>query len=116
MEKVIVYDGDCGFCSGIAGFIGRRDNKDIFSLLTLQSEDGGKLLSAAGLKESDRRTLVYRKGTSYYFRSSAVLYILKDLGGLWSLFFIFILVPPFIRDAVYRFVARNRRYISRFLS
>jgi len=116
MERVLVYDGDCGFCTGIAGFIGRRDKKNIFRFLTLQSEDGGKLLSAAGLKESDRGTVVYRKGARYFFRSSAVLHILKDLGGFWNLFFVFILVPPFIRDAVYRFVARHRRNFSRFLS
>jgi predicted DCC family thiol-disulfide oxidoreductase YuxK len=34
--------------------------------------------------------------------------MLKHLGGAWALLYVFIVVPKFIRDAVYNLVARNR--------
>ena len=52
--------------------------------------------------------MVYIKENKYYTRSSAVLNILKDLGGGWSLFYGFIIVPEFIRDFFYNVIARIR--------
>ena len=34
--------------------------------------------------------------------------MLKKLGGPWSLLYAFIIVPPFIRDGIYSWVAKNR--------
>jgi predicted DCC family thiol-disulfide oxidoreductase YuxK len=33
---------------------------------------------------------------------------MKLLGGGWGIFYLFILVPRFIRDSIYAFIARNR--------
>jgi predicted DCC family thiol-disulfide oxidoreductase YuxK len=41
-------------------------------------------------------------------RSSGAIRVAMRLGGLWTLMGIFLMVPPFIRDAVYDGVARNR--------
>ena len=43
-----------------------------------------------------------------YDRSTAALKVLKRLNGLWRLFYGFIIVPKFIRDGVYNFIAKNR--------
>jgi predicted DCC family thiol-disulfide oxidoreductase YuxK len=48
------------------------------------------------------------EGTNLYTRSTAALRMLKHLGGGWSLLYGLIIIPKFIRDAVYNFVARNR--------
>jgi predicted DCC family thiol-disulfide oxidoreductase YuxK len=36
------------------------------------------------------------------------LRVFKKLGGTWSLLYIFIVIPSFIRDALYDFIAHNR--------
>jgi predicted DCC family thiol-disulfide oxidoreductase YuxK len=41
-------------------------------------------------------------------RSDAALAILARLGGLWRATTVFRLVPPVVRDLLYRFVARRR--------
>jgi predicted DCC family thiol-disulfide oxidoreductase YuxK len=56
----------------------------------------------------DLGTVLYVRNGKVLERSTAVLHILKDLGGPWGLLYGFIIVPPFLRDAVYRWVARNR--------
>lgn len=43
-----------------------------------------------------------------YTKSSGALRMLKHLGGVWSLLYGFIIVPKFIRDAFYSWIARNR--------
>jgi predicted DCC family thiol-disulfide oxidoreductase YuxK len=65
-------------------------------------------LLAAGLSETESDTAVYIKNGRTSLRSSAVLHILKDLGGTWQILYVFIIVPPFIRDFFYRLIAHNR--------
>jgi len=40
--------------------------------------------------------------------STAALRILKKLGGIYSLTYIFVILPAFIRDLVYKTFAKNR--------
>ena len=72
---------------------------------SLQSDTGKSLLAQYGLPEGYLKSVVYIKENKYYTRSSAVLNILKDLGGVWSLFYGFIIVPVFIRDFFYNVIA-----------
>jgi predicted DCC family thiol-disulfide oxidoreductase YuxK len=112
MEHIILFDGSCRFCSSIVRFIRRRDRYTIFRLVPFQSKEGKVLASASGLAEKDEDTVVYLRNGKYYYRSTAALEILKDLGGFWRIFYIFIVVPRFIRDTLYRFVARHRHILS----
>lgn len=41
-------------------------------------------------------------------RSDAILYMLKQLGGVWKLTGVGRLLPKMFRDLVYKMVARNR--------
>jgi len=43
-----------------------------------------------------------------YTRSSGALRMLKYIGNGWQLLYGFIIVPKFIRDGVYNFIAKNR--------
>lgn len=108
MNGTVLFDGDCNLCDILAGFIIKHDRMKHFRLVSLQSEEGMLSLLAAGLNIAEKDTAVYMKGNRFYLRSSAVLNILRDLGGVWRLLYIFIIVPPVIRDWIYSIVARNR--------
>lgn len=43
-----------------------------------------------------------------YLRSDVPLEVMRQLGSAWQIFFIFKIVPRFLRDAVYNFIASNR--------
>jgi len=46
---------------------------------------------------------------NYFIKSQAVVEILRDLGGVWTLMsFAFSCIPCFIRDKMYDHIARNR--------
>lgn len=104
----ILFDGVCNLCNGFVQWIIARDPKAKFRFGALQSRAAQDLVAGQPVRPMDLGTVLYVRRGKVLERSSAVLHILKDLGGLWSLMYGFIIVPPFLRDAVYRWVARNR--------
>lgn len=108
MERIVLFDGICNLCNSAVRFIIKYDRHKKFSFSPLQSEKGKALMRKFGLPEDRSDTIIYLKGKEHYELSSAVLHILKDLGGFWKLFYAFIIVPPFIRDFFYKIIARVR--------
>ncbi len=105
---IILFDGICNLCNGFVKFIIRYDQKEHFKMASLQSEIGQKLLLEYAINNTDNQSVVFITSNSVYLQSDAALNILKNLGYPWKLGFMLILIPRFIRDAVYRFIARNR--------
>ena len=89
-------------------YVIKRDRKDLFRFASLQSENGKKLLKQYKL-QADLSTVVLIKNNTVKTKSSAALFILKDLGGFYSLGVVLIVVPRFIRDGVYDMIANNRK-------
>jgi predicted DCC family thiol-disulfide oxidoreductase YuxK len=108
MNGTVLFDGNCNLCNGLVSFIKKRDTRNRFHFVSLQSEEGKGVLLTSGLPENDSDTAVYIKDGRTFLRSSAVLHILKDLGGTLKLLYIFIIIPPIIRDFIYRLIAHNR--------
>ena len=52
--------------------------------------------------------ILYNPGVAYYYKSSAVLEIAEDLGGFYSLLFIFKIFPEKFRNYIYDYIAKNR--------
>lgn len=112
MSGTVLYDSNCNLCNSQVRFIKKRDKGNRFRFVPLQSEEGSDMLREAGLPDNELDTVVYQKSGKPYLRSSAVLGILRDLGGGWRLLGSLVIVPAFIRDFFYRLVARNRHRLS----
>lgn len=108
LRPVILFDGVCNLCNSAVQFILKRDKRAKFLLGSLQSESGQALLIKHDLPIDDYASFVYIKEGKVYTKSSGALHVLKDLGGLWKLFFVFILIPMPIRDYAYSLIANNR--------
>ncbi len=107
-KSVILFDGVCNFCNFWVNFIIDRDRNDHFRFASLQSEYGQEVLRKLGLSQDDFDTFILVDGKDYYIKSTAGLRVAKKLGGGLSLLYPLIVVPAFIRDAVYSLIARNR--------
>lgn len=103
-NPVIFYDGICGLCDRSVQFILHHDYRKRFRFATLQSEYAKQIL---GDQVSMDSFVFYYRGKARY-RSTGALFMFWHLGGLWSICFIFMLIPAFLRDAVYNWIARNR--------
>ena len=107
-DHILLYDGVCNLCSRLVNFIIKRDKKAKFLFVSLQSTSGQSLLKKFGFPTDDFDSVVYIRSDKYFLKSSAILHILKEMGGIWKLFFIFIIVPNFIRDFIYKIIAKTR--------
>ena len=107
-HKIILFDGVCNLCNGAVTFIIKRDKKDVFKFAALQSEIGQQLISKFNIDTSKVDSIILIDGEKHYEKSSAALRIAKYLSGAYPLLFGFMVVPKFIRNAVYDYIAKNR--------
>lgn len=107
-SEVILFDGVCNLCSGSVQFIINRDRAKRYSFASLQSDYGQQTLKRLNLSTSDLHSIILITGDRYLQRSDAALEIAKHLSLAWPLFYVFKIVPRFIRDPIYNWVARNR--------
>jgi predicted DCC family thiol-disulfide oxidoreductase YuxK len=104
----VFFDGVCNLCNGAIRFIAANDPERRFAFASLQSARARELLGerADDVRESD--SIVLLSGGRRYERSDAALLIALGLRAPWPLAFGAILIPRGARDAVYRWIARNR--------
>lgn len=108
IKPTVLFDAHCTLCHGAVVFIIQRDRAGYFKFASLQSGAGRRMLEASGRQATDVDTIVLIEGDRVSDRSTAALRIARKLDRLWPLLYIFIITPRPLRDAVYRWVARNR--------
>ena len=88
-----------------------------FKFASIQSETGQRLLNSKGINNKNPETVIYFKGNQHFLKSSAVLEILYDIGGVWKIFVILKIIPKPILDGVYQFTAKKRyKYFGKRVS
>lgn len=108
-HPVILFDGVCHLCQSSVKFIIRRDPSGIFRMASLQSEAGVQLLQKYGLEpKAEPDSVLLIENGRVWQKSSASLRIARRLSGGWPMFYAFIVIPRFLRDPVYNWIARNR--------
>ena len=112
-NPIVLYDGVCGLCNHLVQFILKHDYDDRFRFASLQSDFTAKLLARHGVDSHDLDTVYVVKNynqadEALLARSDAIIYMVSQLGGIWSLGRIGRVLPRALRDKVYKFVAQNR--------
>ncbi len=107
-EPIILFDGVCNFCNGAVNFIIRQDKKGVFKFASLQSNKGQELAEKYGLPKTNFDSFILIENGKVYKRSTAGLKLYNKLPWYWKWTQVFWIIPKFLRDAVYDFVAKNR--------
>ena len=125
MGAVVLFDGVCNFCDASVNFVIEHDPAGYFKFAPLQSEAGQKLAAEYGLASETAGasagddlipidSVILVEDGEAYTHSTAALRIAKRLGGIWSWFYAFIIVPEPVRDFFYRLFAKYRyRFFGR---
>lgn len=106
--SIILFDGVCNFCNSSVNKIIRHDKKNRFKFTALQSETGKKLLAKHSIDSTKTDSIILIENDSAFIKSTAILKISKHLSGIYPFAYGFIIIPTFIRNFVYDFIARNR--------
>jgi predicted DCC family thiol-disulfide oxidoreductase YuxK len=109
----ILFDGVCNFCNASINFIIDKDNKGIIKFAALQSEIGQELLEKFSLKTNDSESRTFDSIVAIdcdkvYQKSDAALEIVRRMDGIWKVFYVFKIIPAFLRNPIYDLIARNR--------
>lgn len=107
-DKLILFDGVCNLCNGLVRFIIKRDRRGIIKFSPLQSSYARAFLEDLKPDPKIFNTVIYVSGGKVFSKSLAILHLLKDLGGIWKLFYGFIIIPAFMRDMIYNLIASGR--------
>ncbi|QCR25028.1 hypothetical protein C1N53_11430 [Pontibacter sp. SGAir0037] len=112
-DKLIVfYDGTCGFCQASVQFILKYNNKQNILFATLQSGLAEALVPQQQLPQPLPDSMLFYESGRLFMESEAALRIAKYLNFPLSWGYYFRIIPLFIRNAAYRFIARNRYRIA----
>ncbi|MEO0556772.1 MAG: thiol-disulfide oxidoreductase DCC family protein [Bacteroidota bacterium] len=105
---VVLFDGVCNLCDRSVQFILDRDRAGVFRFASLQSDTGRALLVDHQLDPDALASVVVVDGDQAFTKSDAALRIARDLRFPWNAASAFRIVPRFLRDAIYNWVAKNR--------
>lgn len=108
MGAIVLFDGVCNFCNASVNFVIEHDKAGYFRFAPLQSEIGEELVAKHGIDTADTDSVIVVEHERAYTHSSAALKIAKQLDGIWSWAYAFIIVPKPIRDLAYKVFAKYR--------
>lgn len=107
-HPVILFDGLCNLCSSSVQFVIKHDPQRQFRFASLQSKFGRKVTEHFDLHTDELNSFILLERKKIYTKSTGALRVTKKLNGLWPLLYSFIIIPSFIRNAVYSYIARHR--------
>lgn len=108
-KKIILFDGVCNLCDASIQFIIKKDKKDVFRFVALQSDLGLRIIKHIGVDANKIDSIIlYEPGKAYYYKAEAALKIATSFGGFYSILKLFTFVPNAISNTVYDYIAKNR--------
>jgi predicted DCC family thiol-disulfide oxidoreductase YuxK len=105
---IVLFDGICNLCHGTVRFIIARDPGARMRFSSLQSPTGARIAASHGVTPGALESMLLVENGVLYRKSTAALRIARLLRFPWWLGYGLIVVPRFLRDAVYDFVGRHR--------
>ena len=103
---IVLYDGECNFCNTWICFIKSKLKKNEISFIPFNSIEGAKTIKRFKLK--NQNSVAYIQNDIIFLKSSAVLKICKQLQFPYHLLQCSKIIPTFLLDFFYDFIAKRR--------
>ena len=107
-KSIILFDGVCNLCNSSVNFIINHDKKEQFLFASLQSDAAKEILLQLNYRNIKVDSILLIENKKVFEKSTAALKIAKNLDGFYKLLYIFIVIPQFIRNVAYDYIAKNR--------
>ena len=106
-NSIILFDGVCNYCNSMVNFAIRNNSKRDLRFAPLQSPVGMHLKEKFAVPpEVD--SVVFIENSKAYIYADAALHICRHLDWPAKALYIFTIIPSFVSNAIYKWVARNR--------
>lgn len=112
-SPIVFFDGDCGLCHAFVRWVARRDVHGVFWFAPLDGETAQRLRAQGPTWPETLDSVVIwtptlAAGARAAWYTDGVFMVLARLPWPWPWVALARFVPRFIRDAVYRMVAKLR--------
>ena len=107
-KNIVFYDGQCALCDKAIQFLLRRDKKELLYFAMLQEDFSRDYLAEYGIDTDQLKTFIYSRKGKVFSKSDAALEAFRDISIAGKFFNVFKIVPRFIRNGIYDWVAKNR--------
>lgn len=112
IDKVVFYDGECGFCNRSILFILKHEKDHQLKFASLHSDFSKNILKSHHIDASNTDTLLFLNNGKILDRSTAALTICRHLKFPIGILSMFQIIPSFIRDSIYRIISKNRKKLK----
>lgn len=109
LHPIILFDGVCHLCQGSVNWLIRHDPQAKFRFAAIQSPAGELLLRKFHIDPIKLDSIILIEHHRYYSKSTAIFRIVRQLPGLYRWLYIGVILPRFMRNALYDYIA-SRRY------
>ena len=106
-KPIIFFDGVCAMCNRFVDVVLRADSRRVFHFSPLQGQTARDLLPPLHSNPKEW-SMIYLDERGVHSESDASLEVYRRLGGIWWPLSLARLVPRWIRNPIYRVIARNR--------
>ena len=107
-KSIILFDGVCNLCNASVKFVIKHDKKEQFLFASFQSDAAKEIMLHFNLKNLNLDSIVLIDDGKIYEKSTAILRITRHLNSGFKLLYFFIVIPKFVRDWLYSYIAKNR--------
>ena len=108
LETILLFDSECILCNSSIRFILKNEKNNNIKFCALKSDFGKSIVKEIYKDQPAPNSLIFINKNKIYTKSDAVLQICKFLKALFPLLYFFILIPKFLRDPIYGWIAKNR--------
>ena len=106
-KHIVLFDGVCNYCNAMVNFAIRYDKRAILKFAPLQSEAGRRLKEKYKIP-GEIDSVIFIDNNIPYTHSDAAIRIAKYLNWPAKVLYGFIIIPKFIRQPIYKWIAKNR--------
>lgn len=109
-KQLILFDGVCNLCNSSVLFVIKRDSKNKFLFAPLESKIGTEIIKKFNIdtEKTDSILLYNPEKDKLTYKSTAALLIASRLGFPTKILSFFLIIPAFIRNWFYNYIAKNR--------
>jgi predicted DCC family thiol-disulfide oxidoreductase YuxK len=107
-QRILFFDGVCSLCNASVDILMRQDPSGPLKFASLQSDLADEYLRSFNLDPKALESLIYYREGQTYTHSDAAIRVFGDIGGWRKIIFILLVIPKFIRNPIYKWIAKNR--------
>jgi predicted DCC family thiol-disulfide oxidoreductase YuxK len=105
--NIVLFDGVCNLCNTTVSFLIKHDSKNHLYFAAQQNPFGTIIMQEKEIM-IENKSVIFIKKDNVYYKSDAIIEIAKFLTGWPSIIKYSWMIPKFIRDGIYDFIAKNR--------